>query len=267
MASPIFLPAGLAGSGIDSATAFPDIVSASVIYLNSGSAAASDANAGTEPELPLLTLAQAITNASAGSVISIASTHSQTISSAVNIAKAGLRLVGSGIGSARATFTPSSGATTVLNIQAGGVDTVIESIYFKAAAATSGAGGRVVSVASGTEVLSCQFDCGAFDQEAVLLNAGADNARIEASAFTAVGSRPTRAIGLAGTNTNVKLVNVTVDGSTFGWAGNSVTVTNCVHLSVKNLTLAGNSDVLGATTSSYQILGVTGSSTVRVTLS
>jgi len=264
MASPIFFGQGLAGTGIDTATLLPDLFAVNTIWVNS--AGGSDANAGTEPELPVATLAQAITNASAGSCIAIAATHIQTISVALAANKAGLRFVGFGTGSARPTLTPASGATSVFNVTAN--DVVFENIYFKAAAATSGTGGRIVSANSGTEVLACQFDCGASDQEAVLLNTGADNARIDSCTFTATASRPTRAIGLAGaTNTNVKITNTTVDGSTFGWAGNAVTVNNCVRLVVKALTLAGNADLSGTTTTSYQIYGLLGSGASRVSLS
>ena len=263
MASPIVFGQGLAGTGIDTATAFPDYFATNVIWVNS--ATGNDANAGTEPELPLATLAQAITNASAGAVIAIAATHTQTVSVALAANKAGLRFVGFGTGTARPTLTPSSGATSVFNITA--ADVVIENIYFKAAAATSGTGGRIVSTASGTGVLNCQFDCGASDQEAVLLNASADNATIDSCTFTATATRPTRAIGLAGSNTNVKVTNTTVDGSTFGWAGNAVTCNSVTRMVMKNITLAGNADINGTTTVSYQLFGITCSGASRVTLS
>lgn len=255
---------GLAGSGVATATLYPDYLASSVIWVNFTSG--SDANAGTEPELPVKTIAQAVTNASAGSTINIVAGNLEPLTAQVAVNKAALRFVGNGVGTNRPQFTINSGATSMFNVTT--ADCAFEGIYFKAALATSGTGGRVVCTASGLELIECQIDCGAFDQEGVLLNAGADNARIDGCSFTAVGSRPTRAIGLAGApNTNVKIIDTTVDGSTFGWAGNAVTTSNCVRMVIKNITLAGNSDLSGSTMTSYQIYGVTTSGASKVVIS
>lgn len=264
MSSPIIWPAGLAGTGPTSATVLPDYFSAAAIFLSS--ITGNDANAGTSPELPVKTVAVAITNASAASVIAIGAGHTETISNQA-IAKAGLYFCGFGTGANKPRFTPSSGATVMLNIQAGGIDTVFDNIAFGAAAATAGAAGRIASVASGTELYSCTMDCGAFDQEGLLLNTGADNARIDGCTFTAVAVRPTRAIALAGaSNTNVKIINTIIDGGTFGWAGNALTVSNCIRFRWINSTLNGNSDISGTTAASYQFFGVNASSAGAVSI-
>lgn len=264
MASPIIWSAGLAGTGVDTATVSPDYFGTNVIWVNSANSAASDANAGTEPELPLATLAQAITNASAGACIAVSATHTQTISVTLTVNKAGLRFVGFGTGTARPTLTPSSGAIAVFTVSAANV--VIDNFYLKAAAATSGAASRVVSTASGTQVLNCQVDCGAFDQEGVLLNASADNARIEGCTFTATASRPTRAIGLGAAVSNFQLMSTIIDGATFGWAGNAVTVNSAINMVAKNVTLQGNSDLNGTTVASYQMYGIVAVGASRVTI-
>ncbi len=265
MASPIFWGRGLAGTGVATATLYPNFVSAPVIFLDS--ATGNDANTGLLPELPKATAASAVSAASAASIIAVAATHAESISVAVAIAKAGLHFVGFGTGTARATFTPASGATACFDVQAGGDDTVFENIYFKAATATSGAGGRIVSADTGTQVIGCDFLCGANDQEAVLLNAGADNARIVDCTFTATGSRPTRAIGFGAALTNAQVIDTVIDGSTYGWAANAFTVTSAIRLYIKNLTLAGMSDLFGTTVASYQVVGVTtsGQSSVNLT--
>lgn len=263
MASPIIWPAGFAGTGIDTAIAVNDLLSASAQWVNF--ATGSDANAGTEPELPVKTTAQAVTNAAAGSPIIFAAGNAETITGTVTVNKAGLRFIGFGTGSNRPKFTPSSGGTAMFNVTA--VDVAFESLYFGAAAATPGTGGRITCAVAGLEVNACQFDCGANDQEGILLSAGADRFRIDSTVFTATASRPTRALGFGAALTGCKVYNCTIDGATFGWAGNSFTCSSCVSLVVKNLTIAGQADVLGATTTSYQFYGVTTSAAGKVTLS
>ena len=261
MASPIVFGQGLAGTGVDTATLYPDYFSVNVIWVNS--AGGSNANAGTEPELPLATLAQAVTNATAGACIAIAATHAETVASTITVNKSGLTFVGFGVGNARPTLTPASGATVVFNLTTAN-NVTFQNIYFKAAVATSGAAGRIASANTGTKILNCQFDCGANDQEAVILTA--DHARLDSCTFTAVGSRPTRALGMANNNTNVEVNNCTFDGASFGWAGNAVTCNGVTNMILRNITLAGNSDINGTGTVSYQLYGIQCSGASRVTL-
>ncbi len=263
MASPIVWTAGFAGTGIDTATDVNNLLSAATIWVNFSTG--NDVNAGTEPELPVKTTAQAVTNAVAGSTIIFPSGNAETITGTVTVNKAGLRFVGFGTGSNRPKFTPSSGATAMFNVTA--IDVCFESLYFAAAAATSGAGGRITCAVAGLEVTSCQMDCGASDQEGILLAAGADRFRIDSTTFTATASRPTRALGLSAAITGGKVINCTVDGATFGWAGNAFTCSSCVSLVVKNLLISGQADILGATTTSYQFYGLTTSAAGKVTLS
>lgn len=263
MASPILWSQGFAGTGIDTATVLPVLTSAATIWLNFSTG--SDANAGTEPELPVKTMAQAVTNGAAGSTIIVVSGNQEAVTGTVTFNKAGMRIVGFGTGTNRPQFTPASGGTAMFNVTA--VDVCFESLYFKAAAATPGAGGRITCAVAGLEVNSCQVDCGANDQEGILLASGADRFRMDSTTFTATASRPTRALGLSAAITGGKVIYCTIDGATFGWTGNAFTCTSCVSLVVKGLTLTGQSDMLGATTTSYQIYGLTGSSAGKVTLS
>lgn len=265
MSSPIIWSAGLAGTGVDTATVFPDYFGTNVIWVNSASSAASDGNAGTEPELPLATLAQAITNASAGACIAVSATHAQTISVTLAVNKAGLRFVGFGTGTARPTLTPSAGNIATFTVTA--ANCVIDNFYLKAAAATSGASGRLTTNASGTQVLNCQIDCGAFDQEGLLFTTGGDNARVQACTITATASRPTRAISHSNAVSNFHLLDTVIDGATFGWAGNAVNVTSAINLVAKNVTIMGNADIFGTTVASYQMYGITAIGAAKVNVS
>lgn len=262
MASPIAWGLGFAGSGIDTATVSPVYTSAKTIWLNSNGG--NDANAGTEPELPVATIAQAVTNSVANSVIVVAAGHTQTIVGTQAFGSvAGLRVVGCGTGSNRPKFTPTSGATAMFNVTS--ADVVFENIYFGAAAGTSGSAGRLTTNQSGTQVLNCQIDCGAFDQEGFIWSSCA-NGVVNNCNFTAVASRPTRALlHNTGACNNFQMNGVVFDGSTFGWAGIACVPAAATDLVIKNLTLAGNSDLVAAITS-YQIFGVTTSGAGRVTI-
>lgn len=261
MASPIAWGLGFAGSGIDTATVSPVYTSAPTIWLNSNGG--SDSNAGTEPELPVATISSAISKASAGSVICIAAGHTQSIVGTQTVGLAGLRIVGFGSGASRPQFTPTSGSTLMFSVTAANV--VFENIYFKNASSGAGTAGRVSTNQSGTQFLNCQIDCGASDGEGILYVSAA-NGRVENCTFTAVASRPTRALAhTTGACDNFVLSGTTFDGATFGWAGVAFAPASATNLVIKNLTLSGNADLVAAVTS-YQIFGVTTSGAGRVTL-
>lgn len=85
-------------------------------FVNSGHAAASDNNSGTNPNAPLATLAGAISRATAGAGddIYVAPGHSESLSAAaaVNLSKAGVTVYGLGRGSLRPTFDFAAVAAT-----------------------------------------------------------------------------------------------------------------------------------------------------------
>jgi hypothetical protein len=264
MAGAIAWGFGLAGSGVDSATLYPDFFTADVVWLSS--LTGNNANAGTRPEAPVATMAQAYTNVSAAGVIAVAAGHTEILSSSQTFAKSGVRVVGFGTGANRPTFTPTSGATNMFFVS-GATDVVFENLYFKPAQATSGAGGRLVfdNGANGSQALNCQFDCGASDQNGLLMNASVTYARIDSCTFNAVAATPTAAINAASTTT-LTILNTVVSGGGIGWASDPVVVTSATRLVVKNLTITNDASLVGTSMTSYQMFGVTTSGAGRVKL-
>src|SRR6185295_16934018 len=76
-----------------------------------------NANAGTEPELPVATLAQAVTNSAANGLIIIGEGSTETLGSSQVINLAGLAVVGCGTGTLRPRYT-CSGAVEMLSATA-----------------------------------------------------------------------------------------------------------------------------------------------------
>lgn len=267
MAAPVIWSGGLAGSGIDTATTTPVIVSAAIIWLDFTNG--SDANAGTSPELPVKTFAQAVTNAASSSIISVVANNAEVVTGTVAINKS-VKVVGSGIGSARASFAPASAATLMFNVTSD--DVSFESIYFKSAQATTGTAGRVSCANKGLEFYSCQMDSSFFDGAGIILAAGADYFRIDGCSFTAVGpfvaGTSQTFVNCSGTNIGGKIFNTVFDGASLGAGFNSsvaISLTSATRLYIKNLTLVGRTDVTG-TGVSYEIIGLTTSGASKVSI-
>lgn len=263
MTAPIIWSGGLGGSGIDTATTAPVITSASIIWYDPTQG--NDANTGTNPEQPVKTFAQAVTNASTGSVVAMLDVDNETITGTVTINKS-IKVVGVGAGSARTSFTPLSGATAMFNVTAD--DVSFENCYFKPAQGTVGTAGRITCANKGLEFYSCQFDSGASDGNCVITAAGSDYFRFDGCTFTVTsalssGTGPI-AINCSGTNIGGKIFDTVFDGSTFGFKdAAAVTLVSATRLYIKNVTLVGKADIVG-TGVSYNIIGVTTSGASRI---
>lgn len=252
MASPNIWPGSFSSAGPLLATYGSNYFSGSIFWLDNSASTASDANAGTEPELPLATLNQAFTNASANDTIIIGASHQETISSTITLAKAFMRIVGLGSGTSRPRLT-SNVAGSLLTPTASGVS--IENIQFPAATAAST--GKVVIQAAATNCLvrDCTFDLGATDAAGVLA-AGAGT-RLSNCTFTAVASRPT-----LGLNINVAFADgwfegLTFDGGSYGWTQPAFSASAApTRLTMVNCRLLNRSDLLFVTGSSYQMFGL-----------
>lgn len=226
--------------------------SGSILFVSSTHAAASDSNAGTEPELPKLTWTSAYDAASGGDVIVVAENHTETISSADSLATVNVTTVGLGSGSSKPRFTSAvAGAMWTLNASY----QRFYNLYFPASTAATTA--RISTVNSNQTVIQgCDFECGANDATTALL-IRTDNI-IEGCTFTATASRPARAIRLTSTATSVVLRDVLVDGGAYGWSANAVSIEAALTLSqFENVRLANHSDIVFTTTgSSYRMFGV-----------
>lgn len=262
MASSLIYQNGLgATSGHDVVTEEPfwalsgSASSGSVFYVGPGGTNAV-APAGNRREAPLATLAQAHTNAIAGDTIVLLSGHAEALASAQTFNKANITVVSEATGSNRARFT-CSGTVNMFDVTAAGVQFL--NLYFPASTAVATT--RIKSAAAGTIIEDCTFECGASDtNRAVQFFNGASYAQILGTSFTAVaaGAKGAFEVDVGATMAGLRLIDVTVDGGSFGWTTTSIanagTLTGVKALRVN---LLNNSDVtLGTAPTGYWIPGV-----------
>ena len=142
---------------------------------------------GTEAQ-PLATLTQAITNATAnnGDIIIIKSGHTETLTSAVTISKAGLKIFGIGSGSAAPRFTVNA-AIDGITVTANNVE--LNNLYFPVSTLT-GVTARVNVDAANVRIKGCTFLCGQYDLSSVTITANGLYAKIESCTFTVSADGP-----------------------------------------------------------------------------
>ena len=225
MASPNFYSTGNGGSsGSTLATVSPVLSSGTTWYVSSTATGAADAAspAGRERIKPLLTLAQAVTNAAANDTICILANHTETLTSAQTINTAGLNIIGEGTGSNRPKFTRNIAANGVLwDVTAAGV--TIDNIYFPATATTASTGAKVKLSAAAPRVLNCYFEASTLDDGAQLQTVtGASQVYVYNTTFISTASSPSdqpeSAITVTNALTDMVLDTVVFSGGSSGWA-------------------------------------------------
>lgn len=221
-----------------------------------------NANAGTDPELPVQTLAQAVTNSSASGLIVIGEGSTESPSVSQSIALAGLRIVGCGAGSTRPRYT-CTGAVSMWDVTAAGVR--IQNIYFPAS--TAAATNRVALTGINGEVRDCYFECGASDtNRAVRVHTGAHGTRVSSCTFIATASRPAIGLEVSAAVTDTSVVDTTFDGGSVGWTDYAFKVSAAAtRINIENVSLLNRSD-FGATVTgtTYQAFGLTNDGLNRV---
>lgn len=256
MASPNFYnPGGTTGARL--ATRSPIAMSGRIWYVcNLAAANGADAAspAGQQRTRPLLTTAQAITNASAGDTIQYLEGHAETIAVTVALSKAGLKFWSEGTEATRATFTLSA-ATTLLNITAAGV--WLENFTFISPSAAGGTAQLAVTAVAGVQVQNCIFQCGNTLTAGLSIATGASGLRVTGCTFTSVSTtiatRPVSGMLLAaGTGTDYVFDACTFDGGTVGWSDYALKCSQAVtRLTTIDLDLLNDSDSIVATGSIY----------------
>ena len=262
MASPLVWPGGLGGTGVDTATAENCFFSANVIWLNSSGG--NDSNAGTEPELPKLTLASAAAAVAADGIIAIASGHTETIASTVTIASAGVRVLGFGTGSSRPKFTLNHATADLLAVSA--ADVKFESLYF-VTPSQSGTGYQINISQTGCQVLNCYFECNT-NSATASMTCSSSRALVDSCSFVATTARPVIGLLISGTGAGNTVTDTTFDGGSLGFSDYALKVTGAnTEMVLKNLTLSGKADLgITVTGSKYQMFGISASSQSRVNL-
>jgi hypothetical protein len=104
-------------------------------YFYVSSTTGSSSNTGTDPNVPVATITQALAKctSTAGDVIVLLQDHAETLTSAsaINITKADVTIVGTGVGTSRAKITMGTAATATIAVNAANV--TIKNISFESA--------------------------------------------------------------------------------------------------------------------------------------
>lgn len=225
-----------------------------------------NANAGTLPELPVATLAQAVTNSAANGIIVIGAGHTENLSGSQALALANLSIFGCGLGSSRPRFT-CTGAVDMLAVSAAG--TWIEGLYFPASTAVPT--DRIGLAAANCTVKDCYFECGVSDtNRALRIHTGANSARAEGCYFVATGSRPATGLEVSAAVTDPTIVDCFFDGGSYGWTTYSLLVSAAatrIRIFAPVGGFANQSDIgVTVTATSYQLFGVAPGGTANVRL-
>lgn len=251
MASPNSYPAALAPLG-------PDILSDPVNWFSGGvlwvdSATGSDANAGTEPELPKATWTSAYSVAVSGDLILCAAAHTETISVANVLGTTNVCTIGMGLGTQRAKFTSAvAGAMWTPNV----AGLQFFNCYFPASTAATTA--RIAVAGTDCRIQGCYFEAGANDTTSCLTSAGA-RLTVRDTDFVATASRPARAILMNAAAASCTFENVSIDGSTFGWSSAAFGITTgaATLLTLQDVRLANKSDFVATITGcTYRAFGL-----------
>jgi hypothetical protein len=210
-------------SGPSIVTALRLITSGFVWYLNNSVTSLDAASPqGRESEYPLATLAQAHTNAAAGDFIVVGEGHSENLAATQTFNKTGIVLAFAGTGTSRGRFTRAAD-TTLFDITAAGVQ--IYNAWLPASTVAVAVANPKIKVGAASVYLAedCLLEQGANDASpGIQLNAGANNFELNActvkSTGTAVTARPRQALLVNAAISDLRLIDITIDGGTVGWS-------------------------------------------------
>lgn len=221
-----------------------------------------NANAGTERELPVATLAQAVTNSAANGIIVIESGSAESLTGAQALSLAGLSIIGLGQGTSRPRYT-AAGAIAMFNVTAAGVR--IYNLYFPASTAVPTS--RISTAAAETEINGCYFEHGASDTSAgIIVAASANNCRLISNSHVVTASRPAIGVSVTGAVTDLYAKSLTFDGGSYGWTDYALKISAAAtRILVDGVTLTNRSDIgVTITATTYKFFGVSASGSSRV---
>lgn len=225
-----------------------------------------NANAGTLPELPVATLAQAVTNSAANGIIVVGANHAENLSGSQALNLANLSIFGCGTGSTRPRFT-CTGAVDMLAVS--GAGTWIEGLYFPAS--TAAATDRIGLAAANCTVKDCYFECGTNDtNRALRVHTGSNSTRVEGCSFVATASRPAIGLEVTAAVTDPTIVGCFFDGGSAGWTDYALKISAAatrIRIFAPTGGFANQSDIgVTVTATTYQLFGVAPGGTANVRL-
>lgn len=187
-------------------------VTGDVYYVDSVNG--NDSNAGTNRNSAKATVSSALSAATAnnGDVIVIESGHTESLSSALTISKAGIRIYGLGSGSTKPNFTVTA-AVDGIDITAARVE--LHNLRFPVGTTATNTS-RVNVAGAGARIVDCDFLCGAQDLESITIADAGDDCEINGCTFTVSADGPDAGIEVEAAGVlGLKVISCTFDGGSF----------------------------------------------------
>lgn len=223
-----------------------------------------NASSGAVPELPVKSLATAITNSAANGLIVIGAGSSEIISSQLTPSLAGLTVWGCGAGSNRPRYVSATSGSKM--IAASGAGQRWRNIYF--AAPTTADGAHLDITGANVRVRDCYFEC-ATNGGGILGDTGANSLRVNGCSFVATGAIPASGYSSVTALSDCTFEDTTFDGASVGWSDYAFkwATTAPTRLYFENVSFRNRSDCgVTITGSSYLLAGIISDGTGRVVL-
>lgn len=188
MATPNNFVAGLPNYGLPVFGVGPIVTTGDVFYVDSGSAQASDGNAGTSPSKPMATIDASVARCAAnnGDIIYVMPGHAEATTAAITVDIAGIAIIGVGWGRSRPAITPTFGsAGDTITVTA--ANCVLSNLRVVAAGATQNA--QINIAGDDCTVVGCIIEQGANNLIGVTI-AGADRFRFSGCQFIGTAAGP-----------------------------------------------------------------------------
>lgn len=257
MASPNIWPGGLNLAGTVFQNGPETLQRGGPVYFSGGiqwvdTISGNNANAGTLPELPVATLAQAVTNSAANGAIIIGEGSSESLTGSQAFAISNLSIFGCGTGSSRPRYT-AAGAVNMWNLS--GQAAWVEGFYFPAS--TTAPTSRILTGADNQTIKDCYFECGTNDTNRSL-NISSNAVRVEGCSFVTTASRPAIGLQVAQAVQAPVIVDCVFDGGSYGWSDYALKVSAAATLiQIVGGTFSNRSDLgITVTATTYKIYGI-----------
>lgn len=268
MASPNIYSSGFnfAGTvfsgGPSVAQLFPSYISGLVQWLDT--IGGNDSNSGAVPELPVKTLAHALTNSAANGLIVIGSGSAETIPTQLAASLAGLTVWGCGAGSNRPRYTSATSGSKM--IAASGAGQRWRNMYF--VAPTTADGAHLDITGANARVKDCYFEC-ATNGGGILGDTGANGLRVSGCSLVSTGLIPASGYASTAGLSDTAFEDTIFDGASVGWSDYAFKVSSAAatRLYLENVSFRNRSDLgVTITGSTYALFGIINDGTSRVTL-
>ncbi len=197
-----------------------DIITTGVVHWVD-SVNGNDSNAGTE-KLPLATIAQAITNATAnnGDIVVVKAGSAFSAAAAITLSKAGIKVFGLGSATTKPTITVSGSGVDAIDITAADVE--FHNFKFPVGITNTNAS-RINLGAARPVVKDCTFLCGIKDLHSITITASALGALIDNCTFTVSADGPDEAIIVESASAlGLRIENCSFDGGSYGWDNGAI---------------------------------------------